>query len=312
MRLDLRAIHPCSRAFRLACAVLLAGFAFGMSGVSPALAQCEVEVRDNNGFTTGCLKLKDADPTEAYEPESVDPVWSNSFVAVAFHPEARDFWAVSNVPSREQAESKALGACRKAMGNGCWIERWGYNTSISVARDPRGFFFADGGPDPASADRAVLEKCQTAGWQCDLIDHFTAAPVSHDPREAPPLRQNGRLPGRSPSLAMSFASLAVPKPEDVKRRYFLSSGRPTRERADLDAIALCEAQLKIQCQAIYVIGSGALHQVRTSKGGQFWTGSQRRDEAERQIAKWCADDGVTCHIAAVYPAEDTRNEAIAE
>ena len=89
--------------------------------------------------------------------------WVSNYVAVAWHPNASDVWAIWNAQSEEQAKEGALRLCTVAMSDGCTIAKAASNTSIAIARAPDGTLWSGWGETPRKAKNDVLASCKKKG-----------------------------------------------------------------------------------------------------------------------------------------------------
>lgn len=119
---------------------------------------------------------------EPQQPESGPPAQQytyfrvSNYVAVAWHPNASDVWAIWNAQSEEQAKEGALRLCTVAMHEGCTIAKAASNSSIAIARAPDGTLWSGWGETPRKAKNDVLASCKKQGVRCLYERTFTGKP----------------------------------------------------------------------------------------------------------------------------------------
>lgn len=105
--------------------------------------------------------------------------WVDVHVAVAWHPNANDVWAIWNIlesqGGRASAEKAVLADCLQAMGEGCTVAVSGVNGSVAIARNPSGDHFYGWGKTVNAAKNEVLTQCATR-LACTIMRVFTAKP----------------------------------------------------------------------------------------------------------------------------------------
>ena len=102
--------------------------------------------------------------------------WVSNYVAVAWHPDASDVWAIWNAQSEEQAKEGALRLCTVAMSKGCTIANAASNSSIAIARASDGTLWSGWGETPRKAKNDVLASCKKQGVRCLHERTFTGKP----------------------------------------------------------------------------------------------------------------------------------------
>ncbi|SDQ86691.1 protein of unknown function [Pseudoxanthomonas sp. CF125] len=121
-------------------------------------------------------------PDDVSDQESGPPTrrdnsyWASNYVAVAWHPNASDVWAIWNAQSEEQAKEGALRLCAAAMSKGCTIANAASNSSIAIARASDGTLWSGWGETPRKAKNEVLASCKKQGVRCLHERTFTGKP----------------------------------------------------------------------------------------------------------------------------------------
>lgn len=96
----------------------------------------------------------------------------DTYYAVAFHPRAKEHWAVWKIQTSEQnAAERALSLCNNVMGGGCQIAGSGKNALILTGYqmdNPTGPQFVDigTGQNAREAKRNLAERCKAKGIEC--------------------------------------------------------------------------------------------------------------------------------------------------
>lgn len=135
------------------------------------------------GGNSGLAPIPICVPVDEPEPQQSGPrtqqynyYWASNYVAVAWHPNASDVWAIWNAQSEEQAKEGALRLCTVAMHEGCTIASAASNSSIAIARGSDGTLWSGWGETPRKAKADVLASCKKQGARCTYERTFTGKP----------------------------------------------------------------------------------------------------------------------------------------
>lgn len=93
----------------------------------------------------------------------------DTYSAVAWHPNANDYWAIwDNKDSEGNAKERVLKACNQTMGGGCAIAASGKNLTVCIATVDGVVTEMAWDEDDAIALMGVMKKCETKwGDRCE-------------------------------------------------------------------------------------------------------------------------------------------------
>jgi hypothetical protein len=149
------------------------------TGAGPGEQQIGMTGGGNSGLapTPICARVDEPQQSESGPPaQQYNYYWADNYVAVAWHPDASDVWAIWNAHSAEEAKEGALRLCAVAMSEGCTIASAGSNSSIAIARAPDGTLWSGWGATPRKAKSEVLASCKKQGIRCTYERTFTGKP----------------------------------------------------------------------------------------------------------------------------------------
>ncbi len=213
------------------------------------------------------------EPQPEPEPEPRIPtMYANSYVAVAWHNNADDVWAIWNHRSEAKAKESALNACNQVMGSGCTIAVSSGNSTVAIARRQNGQIWYATESSPKKARKLVMKSCEEAKSDCKLLHTFTAEPLvqpaNFTPEQQAFLENNPAFDFSKNYFPSSVKRLTAPfSPEpkaDTSRGFFaiawlggkqaipfsnlvVASGFPTIKDAETAALERCQAQSKQTC-----------------------------------------------------------------
>lgn len=131
----------------------------------------------NSGLASIPICVAVDEPQQSGPPaQRINSYWASNYVAVAWHPDASDVWAIWNAHSAEEAKEGALRLCTVAMSKGCTIANAGSNSSIAIARGSDGTLWSGWGETPRKAKMDVLASCKKQVARCTYERTFTGKP----------------------------------------------------------------------------------------------------------------------------------------
>jgi Domain of unknown function (DUF4189) len=227
-----------------------------------------------------------------------------SFVAIAYHPDANDIWAAALYVNKESARNVAMAACETAMGvGGCgwtWQTQGGY---LGVARGADGQIYSITDRKKKDVQKRLADACRVYELGCTQIGMFkhTDDFRSRSNRNAP---DNIRMPKDIQNIRKGYAAAAWVTDKSFDKRFWVASGRATKQEAQDDAVALCKIQTNENpsCISTTVTGDGAL--LAFSKEGVNYSVIVEQSEARgrQAIAQQCKREGVVCTVHHVFDA----------
>ena len=237
------------------------------------------------------------------------PEKSATFVAIAWHPNANDVWAIWNNWSREGATRRALAACKSVMGEGCTIAGSTENGALVVARDENGWVSRVGhGVSREIARLELKQVCKDEGKDCRISQGWLAEPVPTFLRDTDPSQTY--FPTKE-VVQNTYTYIAWPTANSPnwKDKSWITSGFGSRDMKDR-VLAQCKTDSGVECE----IGQTAINGVVVAY--QFgpeagFRSAATTNEAEAAIQAKCAENQMICVIGKSYDSR-TRRFAIIE
>lgn len=247
-------------------------------------------------------------PDDVNDEESGPPAqrlityWASNYVAVAWHPNASDVWAIWNAQSEEEAKEGALRLCTVAMTKGCVIANVGSNSSISIARASDGTLWSGWGETPKKAKMAVLASCQKQGARCIYEKTFTGKPYRDAAGTMPLVKLEYYAPPFQAPLRNRYGALAWIEATDARwdETIWMSSGHNTQEEAGDAVVAKCEKDSKLKCKVVQSNSNGFIVLYRDDQAALRVSGAQSADDAEKWSREVCKKAKRSCKTLAVF------------
>lgn len=243
--------------------------------------------------------------------------WVEALAATAVHPDAKDVWAVWDARgSMDQAYQLALDACAREMGSGCAKGAAVAGGSIAVARDDYGMVWTMYGETPEKAGEAVRAECTKQNLQCRVQRTITTRHWEEVATSYIFERTQTRFPARR-DVVGRVAAIAWPKQApangNLAPRTWLVSGIEGSAPAFQRVLANCRRDTGVECTVARHVVGAHLVAFRNSRGVVSWVGARERGDANTVVQRFCALQGESCKIVAVYdanrPVEQVINEA---
>lgn len=213
-----------------------------------------------------------------------------SYVAVAWHPDARDVWAIWNHPSGSVASVDARGACEMVMGSPCQIAQEGSNGSVVIARSADGNLHSTGAATPDAARKQMLQACAKGGHKCEIAHVFTAVmPPQGEPVPEKYFPDGSAIRPEKRRFAAGAWSNYGARP-----KLWVASGRTIKRGAERAAILECQAQGRGTCAVAFSTDASQIMVYRDANGtGRVVSGADK-SELERKADAACKDRGIAC------------------
>ncbi|WP_287940397.1 DUF4189 domain-containing protein [Sphingopyxis sp.] len=237
------------RIFPTLGAAILFGF---MSPAAHAEGGCPdgfFPIGGGTGGWQGCAPIPGYDDG-GREEEPRQPTRSayDNYYAAAWHRDSSWAWLVTGYSNRTRADRAALAACNAAMGSGCTTAAGGANGALVISRGVEGDLYAVSGADKGKAEKAMAKYCRDANDECEEIQWATApaliAPSGQNVPESP------RIYGPVNDPHRRYGALAWPDAGAdgaPTREVWIVGGRPSRDKAASDVVALCQADSGKTC-----------------------------------------------------------------
>ena len=226
--------------------------------------------------------------------------WVNVYVAVAWHHNASDVWAIWNVRDLqgglEAAKEAVLSDCRKVMGEGCTIAQSSTNSSISIARRPNGFLVTGWGETPGAAKSNVLAYC-TSKVMCTITHVFTAKPwVEYTDVPGFDEMKRYRPSGRNIKARFGAAVLSESDNPLWTNKVWTSAGHTTEAEAYQAARNKCIADSAGQCEAWTANMDGVIAIYRDENLKIDLINERNTKAASQAVRKKCEQNKVKCTL----------------
>lgn len=251
------------------------------------------------------------DVPESPKINHIPPPKADSFVAVAWHEDANDVWAIWNNRSETDAKKRVLDACNKVMGNDCSYANGGKNSSVAVSRYTNGVLAETvWGETPDKAKENALIKCSKQGQKCKVDQVFTALflpDYGDDPSlEYFPNKKVGRL---------AYAMVAWLKPDSNLKQQgktWLASGKGYHELRQ-HLLNRCKQDNGFECEIGITVPNGVIasYTVKPSNVEMF-VGALTREDAEVIINNRCAKEKWVCNLGKFYDSKTPRLEVLSQ
>lgn len=241
--------------------------------------------------------------------------WIDVHVAVAWHPNANDVWAIWNVRESQggqaAAEEAVLSDCRKAMGDGCTIAGSGINSSVAIARHPNGFSAAARGKTSDEAKAEVVNFCSKR-VTCPVVHVFTAKPWVEYTDE-PGFDELKRYRPNSRSVIARFGAATVAQSNDPlwADKVWASSGHATETEAQDAARNQCAADSSAPCTTMITNKDGVIAVYRDENLQIGMVNERNAGAARDAVRKACAQDRVKCALVELIDVKRPGSKIIA-
>ena len=241
--------------------------------------------------------------------------WVTSTMAVAYHVDANDVWAIWNSREPEASTSlTAVAACNKVMGSGCKAVLSSAGGSAVFAWDQSGWLVWQLAENLAEAKRLLEESCQKTSSQCRIFQEFVAThwqESADGPRQD---RQQHYSPSARAGLIKQHAMIAWPEqglPEQSVASEWLSktwllTGGAGFEASKKKLIERCEAQTKVTCVSSQAQSDGVILQYRAGAGSIYWANADSERAVRKRMAHHCVELELPCSAVEFFDAATAR------
>jgi hypothetical protein len=236
--------------------------------------------------------------------------WVTSTMAVAYHVDANDVWAIWDSRESEADTSRlAIAACNKVMGNGCQEAIRSSGGSVAIALDQSGWLAWQWAENFSDAKRELEEYCATSGLQCRILHEWSTnhwQESADGPREN---RQKQHSPMAAPGLIKQHAMIAWPEkgfaPEWFGKTWLLTGGVGF-EASKKKLLERCEAQTKVTCITSQTQSDGVILQYRAGAGSIYWANADSELAVRKRMAHHCAELDLPCSVVEYFDAGTPR------
>ena len=226
--------------------------------------------------------------------------WVDVHVAVAWHPNANDVWAIWNVRESQggqaTAEDTVLSDCRKVMGDGCTLATSVINGSIAIAHHPSGVHVYGWGRTPDAAKMDALAQC-TNKLTCTIAHVFTAKPWL-EYTDVPGFNELKRYRPSGRDIKRRFGAAVLPQSDSPLwiDKVWASSGHTTEIEAQKAARDKCVADSAALCKSMITNQDGVIAIYRDENLATGMVNERNADAARGAVRKVCAQDRVKCTL----------------
>jgi hypothetical protein len=189
-----------------------------------------------------CEPIDQGRQEQAPEPRPTPTVTTKNYFAFAYHPDARQVWAVIDYPIEAEARNDAVTNCTKTMGEGCLLAGSGTNTAITIFEVSDGSIAWVPYHDPKDA-RTVLMSCKTQvrPLNCYPRHYFGAYNITTNVGTLPRFSRQAINPVGTESLRKVYGSVALAAANSAldNNKIWVSTGHKTQAEATNAALGLC-------------------------------------------------------------------------
>jgi Domain of unknown function (DUF4189) len=250
-------------------------------------AHAEGGCPDNYRPTPGTYEINGV--PQACEPISSSSYTVDSYVAVAWHPDATDVWAAWNARYQKTAEDRSMENCMAAMGSGCLSAGSGRNASIAILRSASGMVNMGWGANVKDAKRQAFINCNSRQEKCGYLNSFTAKPWQE--QRGGPRYGNPKLyaPPATASLRRNHGAVAwINNASGVWGDYaWVGGGYASQDEASKAVIAECARASGQICSLARWNMNGFIALTRDSKNAVRATGDQTKALVEAEVKSIC-------------------------
>jgi Domain of unknown function (DUF4189) len=267
-----------------------------------------------------------SDPGPAPDPgPRIPTMYANSYIAVAWHPNANDVWATWNHRTEAKSTQTALNACTQAMGEGCTIAINGWNGSVAIARDQDNIVWQAWADTPKNARKNVMKACKEKKEGCKILHVFTAEPLiqpaNFTPEQQEILVTNPAFDFSKKYFPSNVKRLSTEPQSDTSRGFLaiawtrfplqawpnlvVASGYPTVKEAEKVAIERCQTESKQTCFSFGAIDNRTHPMFAAYVYGKdqvYWYSNMTEESLEKDAEKHCREGNVTCQKIGVFDA----------
>lgn len=225
----------------------------------------------------------------------------NVHVAVAWHPDANDVWAIWNVRDSQGGDAAAkravLSDCGQIMGEGCTIANAGRNSSVAIGRNRRDFLFAAWGENSVTAKKTLIDNC-TETPPCTVLHVFNAKPwVEYS--DVPGFDELKRFRPNPRSVKARFGAVAMAEADNPRwaRTAWVSSGHTSLQAAIKAALDKCNVDIGIFCESYTTVRDGVVAVYWDESGNLRMRSGPNMDDVRRGVRTVCKRDRVKCDVA---------------
>ncbi|MBB6427871.1 DUF4189 domain-containing protein [Sphingopyxis sp. JAI128] len=270
---------------------LTVAFLTGLIGTSPASAQsCPAGTTYNPGGPGGaqpCIPISDYSGGSSPAPSSSG---SNSYAAMARHPDAADIWADGNYSGAyNDAEANSIEMCNRVMGGGCATGGKWWDSSMKILRNSHGDFYNMWmGGDAGQRKQAMAECSAKQLLPCEV---FATIRSSTDIRN----------PGAEARKYYAVSAWVIgDKSSGYNNKLYVASGHRSYEAASAAAIKACSDATSRKCEINTWTGNGVIQAFRmdSSEYGIAETSTQRAKQAAQLDCK--QQKSKKCDLQAVF------------
>lgn len=222
------------------------------------------------------------------------------YFAIAFHPDASDYWIAAMYPNAHSAMVAAQDQCNAVMGNGCKTT-WQGSGYIGAARTANGEVYWMLDQDKGKIKNQMAEWCKAFELGC--LD--TA--IFHANSEFRPNRNrtghNIRFPKDPTQVRKLYAAVSWLAGDGYNGKSWIASGYATAKQAQDVALNACKLRSgsNLPCEVGITTGNGVIIVFKSSAGERF-IAEQSEERARGSVAKYCKREKLTCKVHHVYDA----------
>lgn len=217
---------------------------------------------------------------------------SNSYAAIAWHPDAADIWVDGNyLHSASVAESESLAACNRVMGGGCTSAGSWWNSSMTIIRDKAGYFYKAWAGEGGAERKRVLAECSAKQLlPCEVFATIRSS-------------TNRRSPGASARKSFAASAWVTGGAADgYNAKLYIASGYRSADAASAAAIKACADATSRACETNALTGNGFIQAYRLNGSDDSATAETTAKRAKEAAQENCKKRGAKCELQAQFDA----------
>lgn len=224
------------------------------------------------------------------------------YLAIAYHPDANDYWIAAMYPGAHSAMVAAEDACNAVMGGGCKTV-WQGSGYIGAARTANGdvYWMVDQSKSKIKQQLATWCKSFELGCLDTSIFHANSEFRKNRSRTGP----NIRGPKDPANVRKLYAATAWLAGDAYNGKSWVASGYATAKQAQDVAMNACKLRSNSNkpCEVGVTTGNGVIVSFKTQAGERFLV-EQSQERALKAVAQYCKREKLTCRVHHVYNARE--------
>ena len=292
-----------------AVALIAAGLAFFPASPALACSTSECMRTDAQGGIArqawhndqeAMYRQAEADASQQNANIPVGPPRPAPHSAIAYHPDASDYWIAAMYPNAHSAMVAAADQCNMVMGGGCKTV-WQGSGYIGAARAANGDVYWMVNQDKGKIRSELGTWCKS--FQLGCLDTSIYHSNSEFRKNRNRTGHNIRSPQDPARVRKLYAATAWLAGDGYNGKSWVASGYATAKQAQDVALNACKLRSGTNkpCEVGVMTGNGVIVSFKTSAGERFLV-EQSEERGRQAVAQYCKQEKLTCKVHHVYDA----------